>query len=98
MLILIAQKKRTDALNTTQKIPAICNVPFLNKSRKTAKNAHFFQKCNFFKGFSSFIEERYIAESLSLLRCIQCIRSLLLSFKKQFLYHLKKNYHKGGPL
>ena len=43
MLILIAQKKRPDALNTTQKTPALCNVPFLNKSRKTAKNAHFFK-------------------------------------------------------
>ena len=50
MLILIAQKKRPDALNTTQKTPAICNVPFLNKSRKTAKNANFFlQKCNFWE-------------------------------------------------
>ena len=29
------------ALNTTQTTPAICNVAFLNKSRKTAKNAHF---------------------------------------------------------
>ena len=38
MLILIAQMKRPDALNTTQKTPAICNLPFLNKSRKTAKN------------------------------------------------------------
>ena len=41
ILILIAQKKHPDALNTTQKTPAICNVPFRNKSRKTAKNATF---------------------------------------------------------
>ena len=82
MLILIAQKKRPDALNTTQKTPALCNVPFLNKSRKTAKNAIFFKKA-FFKGFSSFIEERYIAESWGLSRCIQCIRTLLLSYQNQ---------------
>ena len=29
----------------------------------------------FFLGFSSFIEEQYIAESWGLLRCIQCIRT-----------------------
>jgi hypothetical protein len=47
MLILIAQKKRPDALNTTQKTQAICNVPFLNKSRKTAQNSHFFKNAIF---------------------------------------------------
>ena len=41
MLILIAQKKRPDALNTTQKTPALCNVPFFNKARKTSKKLHF---------------------------------------------------------
>ena len=37
MFILIAQKKRPDGLTTTQKTPALCNVPFLNKARKTFK-------------------------------------------------------------
>jgi hypothetical protein len=41
MLVLIAQKKRPDSLNTAQKTQAICNVLFLNKSRKTAKNGPF---------------------------------------------------------
>ena len=41
MLILIAQKKRPGALNTTQKTPALCNVLFLNKSKKTFKKWHF---------------------------------------------------------
>ena len=34
MLILIAQKKGFDALNTTQKTPALCRVPFLKKINK----------------------------------------------------------------
>ena len=41
ILNLIAQKKRPDSLITAQKTQAICNVLFLNKSRKTAKDAHF---------------------------------------------------------
>ena len=41
LLILIAQKKGLDALNATQKTLALCNVPFLKKTRKTGKNGHF---------------------------------------------------------
>ena len=35
MLIWIAQKKGFDALNATQKTSALCELPFLKKSRKT---------------------------------------------------------------
>ena len=49
---LIAQKKCPDALNATQKTPALYNVPFLNKSRKTDKNAHFFKNAIFWRFFS----------------------------------------------
>ena len=38
---LIAQMKRFDALITTQKTPALCEVPFWKKSRKIAQNDHF---------------------------------------------------------
>ena len=51
MLILIAQKKRPDALNTTQKTPALCNVPFLNKARKTSKKWHFWKNGHFWQFF-----------------------------------------------
>ena len=50
-LFLITQKKRPDALNATQKTPALYNVPFLNKSRKTATNAHFFNNANLLRFF-----------------------------------------------
>ena len=50
-LFLIAQKKCPDALNATQKTPALHNVPFLKKSRKTAKNAHFFKNAVFWSFF-----------------------------------------------
>ena len=39
--ILIAQKKGFNALNTTQKTPALCKVPFLKKVGKTGKNVFF---------------------------------------------------------
>ena len=48
---LIAQKKRPDALNATQKTPALYNVPFLTKSRKTAKNVYFFKNAIFWRFF-----------------------------------------------
>ena len=50
-LILIAQKKRPGELNSTQKTPALCNVLFLNKSRKTFKKWHFRKNLAFFGSF-----------------------------------------------
>ena len=81
MLILISQKKRPVALNTMQKTPALCNVPFPNKSRKTLKK-YFFEKMGIFGIFPWFFLERYIVESWSIVHCIQCIMSLLLSYQK----------------
>ena len=43
-LTLVAQKKGFDAMNTTQKITALCTVPFLKKSRKTAQNGQKWSK------------------------------------------------------
>ena len=77
MLILIAQKKRPGALNTTQKTPALCNVPFLNKSR-TAKIAHFLE--------------------VFLLRYIQYIRTLLLSYQNLHFDNFSKFPSQGGTL
>jgi hypothetical protein len=48
---LIAQKKRPDALNTTQKIPALYNVPILNKSRKTFEKMAFLKEWAFLTVF-----------------------------------------------
>jgi hypothetical protein len=50
---LIAQKKPPDALNATQKTPALENVWFLKKSRLTSKNDHVLTKTaknGYFKG------------------------------------------------
>ena len=77
-LFLIAQEKRPDALNATQKTPALYNVPFLKINKKLPKMTIFLKwLLRFF--FKRFIQERYIAESSGLLRCIQCTRTLLLS-------------------
>ena len=45
---LIAQMKRFDALITTQKTPALCEVPFWKKSRKIAQNDNFSKITIFF--------------------------------------------------
>ena len=43
---------RPDALNTTQKTPALCNVLFLNKARKTFKKNGIFEKIGILGIFS----------------------------------------------
>ena len=47
---LIAQMKRQDALITTQKTSTLCDVPLLNKSRKTPENDHLKKNGNFIRG------------------------------------------------
>ena len=37
MLILIAQKKGFDAMNTMQRTPALCKLPFLKNQEKRLK-------------------------------------------------------------
>ena len=53
---LIAQMKRLDALNATQKTSALCKVLILKKSRKTAKKAHFWKIVQFWQFFLIFSE------------------------------------------
>ena len=56
LLIYIAQKQGWDALKATHKSSSLCIVPFLKKSRKTAKNYHFFKIDNFCQFFWIFSE------------------------------------------
>ena len=85
ILILIAQKKRPDALNAAQKTSGLSKVRFWRKkSRKTLKNWHFLQflpKTVIFWGFSWFFQKPYIIKRWGFLHCIQCIRTLLLSYQ-----------------
>ena len=88
LLILIAQKKGFDALNATQKTLALCKVPFLEeeKTRKTGKTGNFWQFWPFltiWAGFSWFFHKQDFAESWGFLRCIQCIKTLLLRYQYQ---------------
>ena len=77
---LIAQMKRFDALITTQKTPALWEVPFRKKSRKTAQNDHF-SKMTIFGSFSWFFKKWDLAESWGFLRCNWCIKTLHLSYQ-----------------
>ena len=71
--------KRFDALITTQETSALCEVPFLKKIGKFAKNDNFFCNANFLCGFSGFLKKWDLAESWGFLCCNQCIKALNLS-------------------
>ena len=43
------------------------------------------QKWYFFEVFLDFFQKPDIVRSCGFLRCVQCIKALLLSYKKQFL-------------
>ena len=51
---MIAEMKRFDALITTQKAPALCEVPFLKKSEKSNQKYIFFKNYIFLKVFVDF--------------------------------------------
>ena len=56
------------------------------------------QKWLFLKVFFWFCGQPYFIKSWGFLRCVQCIRTLLLSYQKQ-LFDIFSDFHpKGGPL
>ena len=55
---LVAQKKRLDALNATQKTKAPNNVRFLKKSRKTSKKYPFLPKRQKMAIFESILKKK----------------------------------------
>ena len=85
MLVLIAQIKRFGTLNATQKTEALYKALFLKKSRKTARSWPFLTRMHFwlFLGsFSWFFQKRCCVEGCGFLRCIQCPKTLNLSYQK----------------
>ena len=87
-MFLIAQKKRSDALNATQKNPAFYKVWFLKKMKKILQNDHFWLfwlKMGTLWGFTWFFQKSYFVQTWNFLRCIQCIRTLILSYQKHIL-------------
>ena len=74
---------RLDALNATQLTPALNKVWFLKKSKITLTNYHvlpFWSKILFFESFLGFFQKREIIRSRGFLRCVQCIKTLLMSY------------------
>ena len=68
---LIAQMKRFDALITTQKIPALCKVPFIKREKKKRpKKMVIHKSSNFWRLFPKWDS----AESWGFLRCNLCIK------------------------
>jgi hypothetical protein len=89
MLFLIAQIKRFGTLNATQKTAALYDAPFLKKSGKNClkivKIAFFAKNGQFLSVFPDFFKEPCFAEGCGFLHCVQCPKTLNLSFKKQHL-------------
>ena len=95
--ILITQKKHPDALNATQKTLALYKVWILKKRGITSKNTKVKPKTPkkqyFLELFSWFFQKLTFVKSWGLLRCIQCIRTLLLSYQNQLL----DNFSESSP-
>ena len=69
------------------------------KIKKNCQKYPFFWVKNaIIGGFSRFIQERYIAESWGLLRCIECTRTLLLSYQNQHSDNFLNFHHDFGWL
>ena len=51
-----------------------------------------------FEDFSWFFGQPYIVKGWGVLRCVQCIRTLLLSHQKQLFDNSSDFHYKGGPL
>ena len=72
---------------------ALCKVPILKKSRKIAKNGHFWKNGQFWQ-FSLIFSETALHYELRLFRYIQCIKTVLLSYQNQLSY----NFSDFSPL
>ena len=84
-----SSKKVLDALNATQEAPALYKVRFLKKSRKSCKKYHLLTKLPkmvIFGGFSWFFQKPHFVESWGFLCCVQCIKTLLLSYHNQLFW------------
>ena len=91
MLVLIAQKKRPGALNGTQKTIGLCQVLLLRKSRKTLKNTIFTKMPGFgtFWCFFLIFSVTLLSKDLwNFFCCIQCPKTLLLSYQNQIFEKL----------
>ena len=85
-VVLIAQNKRFGTLNATQKSTALYKAPFLKKSRKTARNWPFLTNrafLTFQAVFPDSSQDRCFVEGCGFLRCVQCPKTLYLSYQKQ---------------
>ena len=80
---LIAQMKRLDALNATQKTSALCKVLILKKSRKTAKSAHFQKIVQFWQFFLIFFR-------ISTLQRAE-VFCVAFSASRRFIWAIKKH-------
>ena len=92
-MFFIAQKKRPDAVKATRKTQALYNVQFLKELGITSNNT---KNGNFLRFFLIF-SETFFFKRLGFLRCVQCLKMLLLSYQKNFRTIFQKFYHNGGP-
>ena len=53
--------------------------------------------CNF-GGYSVFFQKWYLTKRQGFLRCVQCIKTFILSYQKQLFEKIYNFHYKGGPL
>ena len=88
MLIVIAEMKRSDSLNTTQKTTVLCNIPFLNKARKAYKKGYFLK--------DGHIQERHIAERWGSFAVYSVHQESFFWAIKINIPTIFQNFHAGG--
>ena len=96
LLILIALKKDLDALNATQKNLSFLQGSVSKNSRKNSKKVNFRKKWSFLQFFSILLVLFLFREVRVFLCCIQCIKTLLLSYQNKRSNICLYFYPKGG--
>ena len=96
--ILIAQKKRPDALNATQKTSALSKVSFLKKSRKTLKKCCFWPKLQKRPIFLYFFQDRTLQRPEVFCVAFSASGRFFWAIKIHYRTIFPFFYPQGGPL
>ena len=90
-----------DALNAAQKTSALGKVPVLKKLRNTTQNGQKsskWSKVTIIVGCFLIFSEMVLCREMGFLGCIQCLKTLLLSYQNQQSDNFSDFLPSGGTL
>ena len=94
----MAQMKRLDALNATQKTSALCKVLILKKIKKNCQNCTIFWKCALLAVFLDFFRISTLQRAEVFCVAFSASRRFIWAIKKKYLMIFIFHFCKGGPL